>query len=255
MNLAGRTVLITGGRRVGSHLAREVARRGANVAMTWFSRREPIERTIAEVEALGVRGLAIQADLREAEQAGRFVADAARTFGSVDVLVNMASIFEATPFNELTPADFHNHLAANLTGPYFTSLAAARQMRTQPIVDGLQGKILNFTDWAIERPYRNFLPYFIAKGGLATMTAALAVELAPTIAVSAIAPAMIDPPPQLSSEEIEAIRDASPLRRIGSPQDAVNLALFLLEGSDFVTGATYRLDGGRFLGVSSEMES
>lgn len=254
MKLAGRTVLITGGRRVGSHLAREVARRGANVAMTWFSRREPIEQTIADVESLGVRGLAIQADLRDPDQAERFVSEAARTLGSVDVLVNMASIFEATPFDELTPTDFHDHVAANLTGPYFTAIAAARQMRTQPVVDGLQGKIINFTDWAVDRPYRNFLPYFIAKGGLAAMTAALAVELAPTIAVNAIAPAMIDPPPHLSAEEIAAIRDESPLRRIGSPQDAVNLAMFLIEGSDFVTGATYRLDGGRFLGAAPDQE-
>jgi NAD(P)-dependent dehydrogenase (short-subunit alcohol dehydrogenase family) len=77
------------------------------------------------------------------------------------------------------------------------------------------------------------------------------VELAPTIAVNAIAPAMIDPPPSLSAEDIDEIRRASPLARIGTPADANNLVLYLLEGTDFVTGAVYRVDGGRFLGVQA----
>ena len=81
------------------------------------------------------------------------------------------------------------------------------------------------------------------------MTRALAVELAPTIAVNAIAPAMIEPPPSLSPQDIEEIRQASPLKRIGTPSDANNLVLYLLEGTDFVTGAVYRVDGGRFLGT------
>lgn len=252
MQLAGRTVLITGGRRVGGQLAREVARRGAHVAMTWFSQRAPVDRTIEDVRSLGAKGLAFQADLRRPSEAEAFVAAAASAFGTVDVLVNMASIFEPRPFDDLSPADFDDNIAANLAAPYHTAVAAARQMRRQPVVDGLQGKIINFTDWAVERPYRNFLPYFVAKGGLSAMTVALAVELAPTITVNSIAPAMIDPPPGLSAEEIETIRQASPLKRIGTPADAVQLALFLLEGSDFATGATYRLDGGRFLGATPD---
>ena len=86
---------------------------------------------------------------------------------------------------------------------------------------------------------------------MVTLTKALAVELAPTIAVNAIAPAMIDPPPNLSAEDIEEIRQASPLKRIGKPEDATNLVLYLLEGTDFATGAVYRVDGGRFLGAES----
>ena len=84
------------------------------------------------------------------------------------------------------------------------------------------------------------------------MTLALAAELAPTITVNAVAPAMIDPPPDLTAAEIESIRHASPLQRIGRPEDATRLVLYLLEGSDFVTGAIYRVDGGRFLGVDGK---
>ena len=84
------------------------------------------------------------------------------------------------------------------------------------------------------------------------MTKALAVELAPTITVNAIAPAMLDPPPSLTADDIEAIRLASPLKRIGTPADASNLVLYLLEGTDFATGTVYRIDGGRFLGTDGD---
>jgi pteridine reductase len=248
MHLSGKTVLITGGRRVGAALALKLAGRGANIVLSWFRSRERIEAVAAEVRKLGVRCETFQADLREAEQAEQLVAQTVASLGSIDALVNMASEFHPTPFETLTADEFDASLASNLKAPYYAAVAAARSMRRQPIVDGLQGKIINFADWAVERPYKDFLPYFIAKGGIVTMTKALAVELAPTIAVNAIAPAMIDPPPDLSAADIEAIRQASPLGRIGTSDDANNLVLYLLEGTDFATGAVYLVDGGRFLG-------
>ena len=251
MILKGKTVLITGGRRVGAHLARAVAQRGANVALSYFMSRDKIEATVAEVRALGVRAAAIAADLRKPADAEQLVAQTVAELGSIDVLVNMASEFHPKPFDELQPADFDDGIASNLKAPYLVAVAAASAMRKQPVVDGIQGKIVNFADWAVDRPYKNFLPYFIAKGGIVAMTKALAVELAPTIAVNAIAPAMIDPPPNLSPADIEGIRQAAPLKRIGTPADAVNLVLYLLEGTDFTTGNVYRIDGGRFLGVES----
>lgn len=248
MQLAGKTVLITGGRRVGAQLALQVARRGAQVALTYFRSRERMEQVAAEVRQLGVRCQAFAADLREPADVDGLVSQTVAEFGAIDALVNMASEFHSTPFDKLQPTDFDANLASNLKAPYLTAVAVAKAMRRQPIVDGLQGKIINFSDWAVDRPYRDFLPYLIAKGGVATMTRALAVELAPTIAVNAIAPAMIDPPPNLSAAEIEEIRLASPLERIGCPEDANNLVLYLLEGTDFATGVIYRIDGGRFLG-------
>jgi len=251
VNLKGKTVLITGGRRVGAQLALELARRGVNVALSYFKSRERIEEVAGEVRKQGVRAVAVAADLRDPAQAESLVARVATELGSLDALVNMASEFHSTQFEELKPSDFDDAIASNLRAPYFVAVAAARVMRRQPIVDGLQGKIVNFADWATERPYRGFLPYFIAKGGVVTMTRALAVELAPTITVNAIAPAMIDPPPHLSADEIEEIRQAAPLKRLGTPADANNLVLYLLEGTDFATGAVYRVDGGRFLGTDA----
>jgi pteridine reductase len=248
VNLAGKVVLITGGRRVGSDLARRVADRGASVAMTYLTSREAIERTVADVRTRGVGGQAIGADLSDPAQAARAVSETVSTLGRLDVLVNMASVFRRTPFDTLTPADFDAMIASNLAAPYHTSVAAARQMRLQPPEDGLRGKIVNVGDWATDRPYKHYLPYLVAKGGLKTLTLAMAKELAPDVAVNLVQPAMIDPPPDLSVDEKAAVVAATPLRRVGTPGDLNRLILYLIEGTDFATGSCYRVDGGRFLG-------
>jgi pteridine reductase len=122
-------------------------------------------------------------------------------------------------------------------------------MLTQPARDGIKGKIISIGDWASDRPYKHYMPYLIAKGGLTTMTLALAKELAPHVPVALIQPAMIDAPPDMSEAEKAAVIAQSPLRRIGSPADVNRLILYLLDGTNFVTGACFRVDGGRFLGA------
>ncbi len=255
MQLAGKTILITGGRRVGGKLARLLAQRGANIALSFHSNRDAVEETARNCRLAGVQAEVFQADLREAEQAQRLVDETVRRFGSLDVLINLTSIYTRTPWKELTPQDYDAMIASNLTAPYWTAIAAARQMQRQPIVAGLQGKIIHFTDWAVDRPYRGFLPYLVAKGGLVTLTKALAVELAPTILVNAIAPGTIEPPPHLSQEQLERIRQSAALERIGSADDVNQAVLYLLEGTDFVTGEVFRVDGGRFLGPSGEAQA
>jgi pteridine reductase len=226
-----------------------LAERGTSVAMTYHTSREVIERTVAEVTARRVGGLAIAADLARADQAAGAVDATVARFGRLDVLVNMASVYRRTPFATLAPADFDELLAANLAGPYHTAVAAARQMLAQPAEDGIRGKIINVGDWATERPYKDYLPYLVAKGGLTTLTLALAKELAPHVTVNMVQPAMIDPPPEMTQAERAAVIAATPLRRVGTPGDLNRLILYLLEGTDFATGASYRVDGGRFLGV------
>lgn len=248
---AGTTVLITGGRRVGNDLALTLAEHGWNVAMTYRSSRGAIERSIAAVIERGRGGLAIAADLAHPDQAENAVRLAASHFGRLDALVNMASSFRHTPFESLTPRDLDDMIAANLAAPYHAALAAARVMRAQPAEDGIKGRIVNIGDWATERPYRDFLPYLVAKGGLTTMTLALAVELAPHIPVAMIQPAMVEPPPDLDAAAIQSVIAQTPLARIGSPGDVNRLIVYLLEGTNFVTGACFRVDGGRFLGTDA----
>jgi pteridine reductase len=248
MNLAGKAVLITGGRRVGGHLALLLADRGASIAMTYHTSRETIERTIADVEARGASGLAVAADLSRADEAEEAVAQVVSRFGQIDALVNMASVYRRTPLATLEPGDFDAMIAANLAGPYHTSVAAGRRILDQLAAGGIKGKIVNVGDWATDRPYKDYLPYLVAKGGLTTLTLALARELAPDVTVNLVQPAMIDPPPDLSDADCAAVVAATPLRRVGTPADLNRLILYLLEGTDFATGACYRVDGGRFLG-------
>lgn len=255
MNLRDRTVLITGGKRIGGHLARLLAERGAHLALSYRHSRDDVEETAEACRRLGVRAVTFAADLREADQAEQLIADAVATFGALDVLINLTSIYEPTPFDTLTPDDYHRMVASNLTAPYWVAVAAGKQMRRQPVRDGLQGKIVHFTDWAVDRPYRGFLPYLVAKGGLVALTKALAVELAPTITVNAIAPGTVAPPPHLSLEQRERIRQSTALERIGSADDVNHAALYLLEGTDFVTGEVYRVDGGRFLGTIGQAQA
>jgi pteridine reductase len=248
MILRGKVVLVTGARRVGAALALDLADRGASVALTYHTSREAIERTVAEVETRGAAGLAIAADLTRAEQAEAAVARVVERFGRLDALVNMASLYRRTPFAALVPGDFDAMITANLAAPYHSAVAASRRMLAQPSEQGIKGKIVNIGDWATERPYKDYLPYLVAKGGLTTLTLALARELAPHIPVALIQPAMVAPPPDLTEEEKEAVIAASPLKRAGTPEDVNRLILYLLEGTDFVTGASFRVDGGRFLG-------
>jgi pteridine reductase len=250
-SVRGKVVLITGGRRVGRELALLLADRGASIAMTYRSSRDVIEQTIEEVRSRGVNGLAIASDLADPQQAERAVAETAGQLGRLDALVNMASVYRRTPFANLVPADFDEMIAANLAAPYHTAIAAARQMLTQPADQGIRGRIVNIGDWASERPYKHYLPYLVAKGGLATMTLALAKELAPDVIVAMIQPAMIDPPPDFSPADTAEVVSQTPLRRIGTPGDVNRLILYLLEGTNFVTGVCYRVDGGRFLGPDS----
>src|SRR5262245_46002725 len=129
MNLKGKSILITGGRRVGAKLALELAGRGANIALSYFKSREKIEAVAAEVRERGVRAAAIGADLRQPSDAEPLVTRTVAELGSIDGLVNMASEFHPKPFDELTPADFEEALASNLKAPYLVAVAAARAMR------------------------------------------------------------------------------------------------------------------------------
>jgi pteridine reductase len=247
-DLGGKIVLITGGRRVGGDLALALAARGARIAMTFRTSRDTIEQTIRRVESQGSLGLAIGADLSRPEEASAAVRSVVDQFGRLDALVSMASVYRRTPLAELAPRDFDEMIAANLAAPYHSALAAARQMLIQHPSDGIKGKIVLIGDWATDRPYKDYLPYLVAKGALSTLTLGLAKELAPHIPVALIQPAMIDAPPEFSELEKLAVLAQTPLRRYGSASDVNRLIMYLLGGTNFVTGAFFRVDGGRFLG-------
>jgi len=191
---------------------------------------------------MGVRALAVQADVSRNDDVRRLHGEAQAAFGEVEILVNNASIFPKTPIGDLTERQWDESIAVNLKGPFLCCLEFGRRMAQNG-----GGVIVNLADWAAFRPYRHYLPYLTAKGGIVTMTKAFAVELAPTVRVNAIAPGPIAPPLDLTAEEVEEARSGTLLGRWGSAEDIAAAIAFFIEGSDFITGAVLPVDGGRLI--------
>ena len=245
MNLDGRVALITGGRRIGAVVATELARGGADVAMVYRRSKTEAEETARAVEALDRRALILQADVREPDACRRVVDTTVERLGRLDVLVNMASVYTAVPFDELTVEMWDTQFNVDLRSAWLCARAAAPHMRR---LRG--GRIINLGDWLARsgRPrYEGYLTYYVAKAGVAALTEALALELAADqILVNAIAPGPILAPPGTSNDTFAAVERATPLGRWGGEIEVAKLVLALIE-SDFVTGETIRVDGGRHL--------
>jgi NAD(P)-dependent dehydrogenase (short-subunit alcohol dehydrogenase family) len=243
VNLDSRVALITGGKRIGAVVAEELARRGADIALTYHSSAAEAEYVATEVRALRRRAHTIEVDLREPERCARAVNETADTLGRLDILVNMASVYQAKPFDDLTPEDWHHQLRVDLDATWFCSRAAVPHMRKQG-----GGRIVNFTDWVARsgRPrYYGFAPYYVAKAGVIAITEAMALELAADqILVNAVAPGPILAPEGTSKEEIEKIERSTPLGRWGGEIEIAKAVLALID-TDFITGETIRVDGGR----------
>ena len=245
MKLDDRVALITGGRRIGADVAVALAARSVDVALCYRASRAEAEATAAAVVKLGRRVQLVQADLRVPSDCRRAVAETVSALGRLDVLVNMASVYAQRPYAELTDEDWERSLAVDLRAAHLCSQAAVPHM----IAAG-GGRIVNFTDWvaASRRPrYAGFLPYYVAKMGVIALTEALALELAPlNILVNAVAPGPIIPPDDTSAEEQAAVVRATPLGRWGGSDEIVKAVLLLID-TEFITGETLRVDGGRHI--------
>lgn len=243
MELTNRVALVTGGaRRVGRTIALALARRGAHVAVTYRTSQREAEQLLREIHNLGRAALAVKADARRPADAKAVVKAVVKRFGRIDVLVNNAAIYPRTPWATLGEAVWNETLMTNLTSPFLFAKAAGDRMIKQG-----GGKIVNIADWAGERPYQHYLPYCVSKAGVIAMTKALALELAPSVQVNAVAPGPVLLPEGSLPAFRRAVIKATPLRRIGSPEDIANAVVFLLEGSDFITGALLPVDGGRLI--------
>jgi NAD(P)-dependent dehydrogenase (short-subunit alcohol dehydrogenase family) len=241
--LTNKAALITGGKRIGLVVARELAARGADVALSYARSKTEADEAVALVAAAGRRGVAFQADLSQPAACAALVASVVETFGRLDVLINMASVYVKRPFETLTVDDWDATMNVDLRAAFLCAHAAAPHMRA-----GGGGRIVNFSDWVASsgRPrYTGFLPYYVAKTGAIALTEGLALELAAdNILVNAIAPGPIVAPPGTTDEEARAVEEATPLGRWGGEQEIAKGVLALLE-SDFITGETIRIDGGR----------
>jgi pteridine reductase len=240
-NLNGRVALVTGaGKRLGRAIALRLANEGADVAVH-YGKSEPQAREIVrEIEKLGRRSIAFQADLTRVSQIRDLVARVANEFHRLDILINNAANFLATKFGQTSEATWDSSLDTNLKAPFFCSQAAAPYLAQSG-----RGIIINFADIGGLTGWREYLPHSVSKSGVILMTRILAKELAPKVRVNAIAPGTITmpgDPPELESDFIHR----APLARSGRPQDITDAVMFLIR-AEFMTGQVLVLDGGRTL--------
>jgi NAD(P)-dependent dehydrogenase (short-subunit alcohol dehydrogenase family) len=222
-----------------------LARRGADVALVYRSSRSEADETADAVRELGRRSVVLQADLREPDACDRVVDDTVASLGRLDVLVNMASIYQHRPIEALEVADWDAQMAVDLRAAWLCARAAVPHMRR---LRG--GRIVSFSDWIARsgRPrYPGYLTYYVAKAGVIALTEALALELAADqILVNAVAPGPIVAPEGTSDEEFASVERATPVGRWGGEIEIARAVVALVE-SDFITGETIRVDGGRHL--------
>ena len=248
MRLTGKVALVTGAQQgIGRAVAVALAREGADVAVNYLDDRAAAAKVVDEARGHGVRAIAVPGDVAQPADVSAIAATIERELGRLDILVNNAGIFPRVPFLEMAERDWDAVLDVNLKGGFLCAQASARMM----VRGGRGGAIVNLASGAIRGTPRG-VHYSASKGGVVSMTRALALELAPhAIRVNAIAPGVTDtaqPRYGHSEDEILAMAKTIPLGRIGTPEDIARVAVFLVsDDAGYITGQTLFVNGGAYM--------
>jgi len=237
--LEGRNALVTGAaRRIGRAISLALAREGANVAVHYSgSKREAVELA-AELEGLGVQTVTLRADLSDPEELAGLVDRAREALGTIEILVNNASIFPSDTLETVDLEGLERNLEINAWAPLVLTRAFAAQCERGHVINLLDSRVAGFD--------RTHAAYILSKHVLSAITRTAALELAPAIAVNGIAPGLILPPAGKDEEYVDRLAQTVPLKRRGTPEDIAAAAVFLAT-SEFITGQTIYVDGGRNL--------
>ena len=244
LDLTGKTALVTGGSRgIGKAIVLRLARQGADVAFSYRGNTDAANATAAEVESLGRRALAVQADAKEQQGAETLVKAVLEAFGKIDILVNNAGITRDDLIMRMKAEDWTDVLETNLFGAFWALKAC-----TRPMLKAKGGRIVNITSVSGQAGQTGQANYSAAKAGLIGLTKATARELASrTITCNAVAPGFVlteltrDLPEALQAQ----ITAATPLGRFGTTEEIANAVAFLAsDEAAFITGQVLAVDGG-----------
>ncbi|GIW41505.1 MAG: 3-ketoacyl-ACP reductase [Candidatus Binatia bacterium] len=249
MDFRGKVALVTGAAvGTGRAIACSLAREGCHVAVNYSRSQKEAEETAEEARKLGVRALAVQADVANEAAVRKMVEDVVAEFGHLEILVNNAGVTVFVPHHDLEALrdeDWDRIFGVNLKGAFYATRACV------PHLKKAGGAILNVSSVAGVYATGSSLPYCASKAALNNMTVALARALAPEIRVNAVAPGFIDTRWWKEREGYEVVKkfaaERAPLRRVCQPEDVAHVALELLR-SDVVTGQVVVVDAG--LGIA-----
>jgi len=248
MDLRGSVALVTGAQQgIGRAAAVALAREGADIALNYLDDKAGAEAGAGLCRAEGRRAVIVQGDVARREDAARMVAECVAGLGRIDILVNNAGVFPRVKFLDMTDADWDYLIDINLKGGFLCAQAAARQM----VAEGHGGAIVNLSSGAL-RGAKLGVHYSASKGGVVSMTRAMALELAAHgIRVNAVAPGLTDtaqPRYEHSDEELQALGRALPLGRLGTPEEIADAIVFLASSkARFITGQVLHANGGGYM--------
>ena len=244
MEISGKVALITGGaHRVGKAITLMLAHAGASVVINYCSSAEAARETTDQVKTLGVDALALQCDVASWDSVKAMAKAVQERFGRIDIVINSASDFQRTPFPSDEVETWQRVTSVSIDGSFFICNSFV------PLMPSSGGAIVNILDMAAFQPWPNFMAHGVGKAGMLALTRQLALELAPTIRVNAVAPGYVLPPPHFGESQIARTEARIPLQRWGTPEDVAGAVRYLLE-ADFVTGEVIVVDGGERLGHS-----
>jgi pteridine reductase len=239
--LSGRIALVTGaGQRVGQAIALALGAEGMRVAVHHHASADGARKTVSALRGLGATAATFAADLRDAAAPAALVQAVVAHYGGLDLLVNSAAVMRRLSLDEVTAADWDETFAVNARAPFFLSLAAARAMGEHG------GSIVNIADHLAHESWPLLVPHAASKGAVETITRQLAVQLAPLVRVNAVAPGAVLAPAGWPEAAQQKFIEATPLRRLGSPDDVAQAVLYLAT-APYVTGHVLFVDGGRHL--------
>ncbi len=240
-DLTGKVAVVTGGRRgIGRGIALCLAAKGCDIAVV--AQHEAGEM-VQEIQALGCKARSYTVDISSVKDVFATVERIIADFGRIDILVNDAGIAPMVPFLETSPETLSRILDVNLKGTFFFSQAVAGHMKERRC-----GKIVNIHSNAATLGYENLAAYSASKGGIAALTLAMAVELGPyNITVNGIGPGSVKT--DMGAEYLAGREDieiaATPVRRLGTPEDVGNLVAYLVsDEAGWLSGENIYLDGG-----------
>jgi len=244
-NLQGKVALVTGASKgIGAAIARELASRGAAVAVNYAGSKVAAEKLVAEITGAGGKAVAVQADLSNSDSIGPFVAKVARELGPIDILVNNAGIYEFSPIDVVTPEHFHKQFNLNVLGLLLTTQAALQNFNPNG------GSIINIGSVAASGVAASAV-YSATKGAVDSISISLSKELGPKkIRVNSLNPGMVETEGVhaagiIGSDFQKKTESETPLGRIGQQQDIATIAAFLAsDDSYWVTGQTISASGG-----------